>query len=82
VLFQGGRKAGAAEAFERALELEPGNRTFADNLGACRYELALLELAAGRTEAARKRLADALLVSPALKRKAAGDPRLSSLFGE
>jgi choline-sulfatase len=80
VLFQGGQMARAAEAFERALGLEPGNRTFGDNLGACRYELALLELAAGRPEAARKRLADALVASPALKRKAASDPRLSVLF--
>jgi choline-sulfatase len=82
VLFQGGQMARAAEAFGRASELEPENRTFADNLGACRYELALLELAAGRKEAARKRLADALVASPALRRKAAADPRLASLFGE
>ena len=80
VLFQGGQMARAAEAFEQALALEPGNRTFGENLGACRYELALLELAAGRIEAARKRLADALVASPALKRKAASDPRLQVLF--
>jgi choline-sulfatase len=82
VLVQGGQMARAAEAFERASELEPTNRTFADNLGACRYELAVLELAAGRRDAARKRLADAVLASPALRRKAASDPRLTSLFEE
>jgi hypothetical protein len=38
------------------------------------------ELAAGRKDAARKRLADALVASPALKRKAAADPRLASLL--
>jgi arylsulfatase A-like enzyme/Tfp pilus assembly protein PilF len=82
VLFQGGQVARAAEAFERASAIAPQDRTFADNLGACRYELALLELAAGRPDAARKRLADALLVAPSLRRKAASDPRLSALFEE
>ena len=45
-----------------------------------RYQLALLEAARGRTDAARAALSDALNAAPALRSRAAADTRLSPLL--
>lgn len=79
VLAQSGHWVRAEEAFEEAHRLAPEDKVVADNLGACRYELAVRDVAAGRLDVARKRLADAVLASPSLKAKAARDPRLKPL---
>jgi choline-sulfatase len=80
VLARSGQVGRAVEAYARACEIEPGNAQLAANLGAARFEHARQEAAAGRREAARKILRDALAVAPELKPRAAADPRLAPLL--
>ena len=79
-LGRAGRLDAAARAFGEAVRLEPGNPQLLSNLGAARYAMALVELAAGNREAARKALADAITADPSLRQRAASHPDLSRLL--
>jgi tetratricopeptide (TPR) repeat protein len=51
-----------------------------DDFAEARYQLALAEAAAGRSEPARAALSEALKAAPALRSRAAADPKLARLL--
>jgi arylsulfatase A-like enzyme/Flp pilus assembly protein TadD len=82
VLLLSGRTAEAAEALGQASRLDPGDPAISENLAEARYRRAAEELAAGRTDAARKSLGEALAGDPRLAARARADPRLRVLLEE
>ncbi|NOT55265.1 MAG: sulfatase-like hydrolase/transferase [Deltaproteobacteria bacterium] len=80
VLLQSGQHVPAEEAFARAVAITPDDQVLRENLGECRYQLALTELRAGRRESAHRALQAAIAVQPDLRQRAARDARLAALL--
>jgi cytochrome c-type biogenesis protein CcmH/NrfG len=80
VLLLSKRTREAEAALATAARLEPGDRDLTLNLAAVRYQLALEELAAGRSGSARDALRRALAGDPRLATRAHGDSRLKRLL--
>lgn len=79
VLFRRGDARGAERAVARAVDLEPKNDLYVENLSEVRFALAQAEARAGRRDEARRMLALALATRPALRRRALADPALAPL---
>ncbi len=81
VLLQSGQLQSAEEALARAVAITPEDPVLRENLGECRYQLALAELRTGRRESAHRALHAAIAVQPDLRQRAARDARLVALLG-
>lgn len=79
VLFRRGDPRAAERALARAVELEPRNEIFVENLSEARYALAQSEARAGRRDEARRLLAQALGAQPQLRQRALLDASLKPL---
>jgi arylsulfatase A-like enzyme/Flp pilus assembly protein TadD len=81
VLLLAGRTDEAIPALEEAQRLGGrDDRAVAENLAEARYRWAVAELAAGRTDSARRSLAEAVAGDPTLRARAQADPRLKELL--
>jgi arylsulfatase A-like enzyme len=80
VLLRRSRVGEAIGAMAKAVDLAPADPVLVANLAEARYQHALLLQAAGRTEEARATLLAAAAAAPALRQRAAMDPRLVRLL--